>query len=177
MNGPVLVVYGRVTERGVIRFTGRRNRRMLSFILAAQIEQLEPVDHRGRYFAEVEERRRRPWWLRCIASTETEMKKAASLGPHSWVSVTGRLQRQRVLDRKARWREEWTLFIDTLSTMNPGASIDISMTPGEGEHPAGPESVTDPPLEDAPPDSVPQDDAGAPDPDPAPAATDGEPLE
>ena len=143
MSGPVTVVYGRVTRQGVIRSTTRHHKPMLSFVLAVHVEQRDPISSINELLDDKEDRKRKPWWLRCIATSKTEMKRAETLGPHDYTCITGRLDRRRILNEDTEtWREEWTLFIDSIATLVPGSQMPMQSTDTDTDQVEKPEAAS-----------------------------------
>lgn len=180
MSGPVSVVYGRVTRQGVIRSLTRHNKPMLSFVLAVHVEQRDPITSTNEAIDDADDRRRRPWWLRCIATSRTEMKRAETLGPHDYTCITGRLDRRRILNEDTEtWREEWTLFIDSIATLVPGSRMPMDSADSDTDQidkPENPKSGDDGAVAGAETDAAPGSDPGGDDSGTETRPEDGEPV-
>ena len=175
MTKPVACVYARVARNGVRKGKTRKGRPMVVFTASVLVEERQPTNGKGRPLSDPADRRRKHWWLMCVVVNPQYLAQAETLAPGEYSSLMGRLERRRWKGDDGKWREDWTLFVDSMASFAPGrypvpptvAGADDAALDGGGDD-TDPGPAPDP--EDIP---DPDDDADA-DPD-ADADTDEEP--
>ena len=157
MTKPVACVYARVTRNGVRKGKTRKGRPMVVFTASVLVEERQPTSGKGRPLSDPQDRRRKPWWLMCVVVNPQYLAQAEALAPGDYSTLMGRLERRRWKGDDAKWREDWTLFVDSMASFAPGrypvpptvAGADDAALNGGGDDPdpgpaPDPEDVPDP---------------------------------
>ena len=161
MTKPVTCAYSRVTRNGVRKGKTRQGRPMVTFTVSVLIEERKPTTGNGEPLTDPDESRRKPWWIRCVVVNSQYLAQAEALAPGDYAFLIGRLERRRWKGDDGNWRDEWTLFVDSMASFIPGrypARPSGPQTAASAGSPApGDETETPPNESDPDPDPDPED--------------------